>query len=461
MKKIGVILGIAIISVAWAGNSLAAPANHIVISEVQTGSTSDASQEFVELYNPTDAPITVDAWTVEYASAAGTTWTKRATLSGSVPAYGFYLVATSGYMASDAVMTSGLANSSGHVRVKNTSNMVIDLVGWGSAAHAEGSPASAPVVGGSIERLPGRLNQLAGNGEDSDGNSVDFVLRDVAEPQRVASGIEDPSLAPVDEQNNSEEGEGPVVDTTYLPVYITEILPDPLSPLTDAKDEFIEVYNPNNQSVKLLGYTLRTGSNFRSYYTISDVTVQAGGYAVFYSADTKLGLTNSGGAVQILDPLGNVLDTTDSYGAAKTGQAWAAINGAWMWTLTPTPGTMNILAEAASTTSTVSTTAKKAAAKKVATKKTASKKAAAKKSSKAKSKRDSSKLSKTSMAAATEAITDPSPLARWLLIAAGCFTIVYAIYGFRYDLYNYYIKTRTNIRAWLSNRPTLPWRRNH
>lgn len=447
--RVGVIISMIMM---WPAQILAASTNHIVISEVQTGSASDASQEFVELYNPANNDLVLDNWTVEYASAAGTTWTKKVTLAGTIPAFGYFLVSTAGYASGDNVMTSGLAGTSGHVRLKNTNGTVIDLVGWGAAAHPEGSAVAAPTSGGSIERVPGRLNSLAGNGEDTDDNATDFVLREAAEPQRSSSAVEDPSLAPpeppVETPDPGPVDDTPVVAPVYLPIYITEAFPDPASPLTDAKDEYIELFNPNDLPVNLKGYTIRTGSNFRSYYTIGDVTIASGAYMSFYSVDTKLGLTNSGGAVQILDPVGTILDVTDSYSTAKVGQAWADINGLWMWTLEPTPGAANILSEPAP----------KATAKK-ATKKATTKKAA-KKTSKATTKKAKAKAPKTGIAAATAAITDPSPLARWLLIAAGCFTIMYAIYGFRHDLYNYYVKARTNIGAWLQNQSALPWRRN-
>lgn len=459
MKRLISIVGIISIVVIWPTKILAVSANHIVISEIQTGSVSDASQEFIELYNPTSSAVTLENWTMEYASAAGTTWTKKATFSGTIPAYGFFLLATSGYLSPDGVMSSGLATTAGHVRIKNSSGVAIDLVGWGTAAHTEGSPVAAPVAGGSIERTPGRLSPQAGNGEDSDNNANDFVVREIAEPQRISSPIEDPALVPPEVVDPEGEEESEVKAPVYLPIYITEALPDPASPLSDAKDEFIELFNPNNVAVDLKGYTIRTGSSFKSYYTIGDVSVGAGGYAVFYSADTKLGLTNSGGAVQILDPLGNILDVTDAYSGAKAGQAWADINGIWSWTLEPTPGAANILSEPAPKAT--ATTAAKSTAKKAAAKKTTAKKVTAKKTSKAAAKKTKAKTARTGIAAATSAITDPSPLARWLLIGAGCFTIMYAIYGFRHDIYNYYIKSRRNLQTWIQDRPALSWRRNH
>lgn len=459
------IIGIFTINSCWFGNLLAASAGHVVISEVQTGSTTDASKEFIELYNPQAVSQSLAGWTVEYASATGTTWTKKASLSASIVPHGFYLVATSGYAVPDAVLTSGLAASGGHVRLKDAGGQVVDLVGWGTATHAEGHAVDAPVAGGSVERLPGRLSEVAGNGQDTDDNSADFVLREVAEPQNVLSAIEDPANTPTIEPDPVDNGSAEDVTITppvYLAVQVSEALPDPASPLSDAKDEFIELYNPNNQPVNLKGYVLRTGSSFKAYYTIGDVVIAPAGYAVFFSVDTSLSLVNSGSAVEVLDPLGTILDVTDPYPAAKTGQAWADINGVWSWTLIPTPGSANILQEkdtVPAATGSVVTKKASSVVKKTAVKKTSSKKIAAK-SSKTAAKKTKTTATKTGMVASTSAITEPSALTRWLLIAAGCFTIMYAIYGFRHDLYNYYIKARRNIAARLPGRPTLPWRRD-
>lgn len=451
---------------AYPGQILAtASSNHIVMSEVQTGSVSDASKEFIELYNPTNVNVSVDNFTIEYASSTGATWVKKATLAGMITAYGFYLVSTTGYLSPDATMTSGLASTGGHVRIKDASGAVVDLVGWGTAVHPEGKVANAPVAGGSIERLPGRLSDLAGNNQDSDDNSVDFVLREVAEPQNKFSTIEDPSTvtAPTPDPVDNTPPENVVITPpVYLPVAITEAFPDPASPLTDAKDEFIELYNPNSESVNLKGYVLRAGSGFKNFFTIGDVSIAPGAYMAFFSVDTSLALPNSGSAVQLLDPSGNILDVSDAYGVAKTGQAWADINGVWAWTLEPTSGAANILSVAESTPKSGSAVSAKAASsvvKKAAAKATTANKTTAK-ASKTTTKKTKTNAPKAGIAAVTTAIAEPSPLARWLLIAAGCFTIMYAIYGFRHDLYNYYIKVRRNSSAWLQDRPALPWRRN-
>ena len=49
-------------------------ANHVVISEVYGGGGNSGAlwkSDFVELYNPTDSPVTLSGWSIQYASATG------------------------------------------------------------------------------------------------------------------------------------------------------------------------------------------------------------------------------------------------------------------------------------------------------------------------------------------------------------------------------------------------------
>ncbi len=94
--------GFAGLAVAVSGLAIAttSPANAassgLVISEVYGGggnAGATLTNDFIELYNPTSAPISVAGMSVQYRSSASTAAASGVTaLSGSVPAGGHYLV---------------------------------------------------------------------------------------------------------------------------------------------------------------------------------------------------------------------------------------------------------------------------------------------------------------------------------------------------------------------------------
>ncbi len=444
-----------------------------VISELQTGTAESASQEFVELYNPSGAAVSLDQWTLEYKSATSidqpSSWLKKATLSGFIQPGGFYLIAPLTYLAiADANLGSGLAGTGGTVRLKSADASIIDELGWGSANTSEGQPAVVPSAGQSLERLPGRLDDSAGNGTDTGNNSLDFIVRATSEPQSSQSSIEigtaglgssggqlptgDPGNPPADDQTGDILAPAP---TSYLPINITELLVNPASPQTDANDEFIELYNPNSNDVDLNGYTLKTGSNFHDYYILPAQTITAGSYAAFTSSQTHLSLTNSGGAAELLDPAGGVVDQTALYPAADEGLSWALINDEWQWTLQQTPSEENVL---------VALPEKAATSKPQVTKSSSKKKTTAKVTAAKVKKAASVKPKTTSKRATTKATattTPPSNLVnatgvlptKWLILGALALTMGYGLWEFRHDLQNYLQLARRYFRARRKDRP--------
>lgn len=407
----------------WVPLSVLAASPSIVISELQTGG-STASYEFVELYNPTASNVIMEGWNLEYKSAAGTTWSRRASLNGTIRSYGYFLIAPDSYLpTADADMSSGLSGTGGHIRITDSTGNTVDLVGWGSAAAAETAPAVAPSSGQSIERLAGRLAEDGGNAIDTDDNSKDFILRSEPQPQSTTSLAETPFAGQLADE---DDGESPAPQA-YPGILLNELLPDPASPQTDAKDEFIELFNPTSQEVSLKGYSLHTGSKF---YVFNSQTIPAGGYLVVYSATTKLALVNAGSIINLQDPAGKLLDEA-AYEDAPTGASWAKFGG-WSWTTKPTPGSNNHNEPA-----TQETKPKSAAAAKSTTKSAAKVKASTAKSAAAKAEPNDHNA---------QTATD-SPLGRWLLIGLAGFTIMYAIYEYRYDLRNYIQLARKHLQA--------------
>ncbi len=176
------------------------PPAHLVISEVMTGGTG-ASDEFVELYNPTAGPLLLDGLELVYVSASGATVTRKASWDAGaqeVPAHAHVLLANEAgaYAAmADLTYANGMAAAGGSVALRIAADASpVDAVGWGTAtAWLEGGAAPAPAAGESLERLPGGS---LGSGQDTDDNATDCVVNPVPDPQNVAADPVPPSASP-------------------------------------------------------------------------------------------------------------------------------------------------------------------------------------------------------------------------------------------------------------------------
>ena len=180
-----------------------AAANHVVISEFATrgpGASGDATNEFVELYNPTSSPISLAGWKLQYKPAIGSSFSDRAILpsNATVPPHGFFLIANTSYLGGTTPdYTSGLWTSgqgmadNGNERIIDASAIEVDKVAWGTGDSPEG--AATPNHGttpnnNSIERkalatstadslASGGAHAVLGNGQDTNNNAADFVVQ--------------------------------------------------------------------------------------------------------------------------------------------------------------------------------------------------------------------------------------------------------------------------------------------
>jgi large repetitive protein len=189
---------------------------HLLISEVAVRGPAGANDEFVELYNPTAQALDVGGYAVQYLSAGGSSGIRVALpLGTSIPAHHYFLFSgptyAGGAVPADFKHTAELnfSGNSGHVQVLDPGGAVVDKLAYGAIGQAvptqpEGTAfvaATIQGVNGSYERKAnaastaasmavGGADELAGNGQDTDDNSKDWVLRDQRNPQNSQSPAE-------------------------------------------------------------------------------------------------------------------------------------------------------------------------------------------------------------------------------------------------------------------------------
>lgn len=134
----------------------------LVINEVQTGG-ANASDEFIEVYNPCGSSVTVTGSLV-YRATAGKTDIKLADVAGKTLAKQGYFLAGSGKYAASADVAfnggTGLSDSGGGVALLDGNGKTINAMGWGDASNAfvQGTAASASNASDSMARQPNGVN---------------------------------------------------------------------------------------------------------------------------------------------------------------------------------------------------------------------------------------------------------------------------------------------------------------
>jgi hypothetical protein len=171
----------------------------VVISQVYgAGGNAGAvyKNDFVELYNRGDTTVSLAGWSVQYASAAGTTWLVT-NLSGSIAPGGYYLVQGAGgatgkaLPAPDATGNTNMSASAGKLALVNSTTAlsgacpsgakIVDLLGFGATASCSEGMAATGAASASES-----LQRLGAGCTDTGSNAADFASAAVA-PRNTAS----------------------------------------------------------------------------------------------------------------------------------------------------------------------------------------------------------------------------------------------------------------------------------
>ncbi len=343
MRKVAVFLLVAAIVACGltAAQSVSAQAQSgapIVVDEVQAG-TTNYRDEFILLYNRTDAAINVDDYKVA-------TWdadqhiTAEVTLAGQLQAYGMLYLVSSAYLEKleaegNAPMgalpfspegTQALAATGGHVVLQDASGSIIDKLGYGNASNPEGTAAPELPSNQALKRC----TNAQGLAVDTEDNSADFVLIDTplsSQPGPLCENLKEPPEEP---------------EAQCIGVVLSEILPNAAG--ADGGNEFIEIYNPTKKAVPLHGCYLRLGS--KEYHFTAGTKLAAGEYKAFYDSETGITLPNSAGG-EVMLVTHDTEEIVQYPGGMPDDVSLALIDGKWQQTHKLTPNVANELKEEA------------------------------------------------------------------------------------------------------------------
>jgi hypothetical protein len=207
-------------------------ASGLVISQIYGGGGNVGAQytnDFIELHNPTDSAINLTGFAVQYAAAAGTTWSVTPLPAVSLPAGGYFLVqeASGGAVGvalptPDATGTINLSGTAGKVALTNGitalsgncpgSASFIDLIGFGTTAGCfELARAPAPSNTTSAQR------KKAGCGDEND-NSLDYGV--AAPAPRGTLALTPPSLCACTINETDLAGEADFCNLQFPPTIV-------------------------------------------------------------------------------------------------------------------------------------------------------------------------------------------------------------------------------------------------
>ncbi|MFA6136263.1 MAG: lamin tail domain-containing protein [Candidatus Paceibacterota bacterium] len=203
------------------------PPDHLVISEIQiSGGSGHSDDEFIEIYNPTNNPISLDGYSIQYLSGNATN-TENISKKNfrdvhlAQPLSFFLLANGSGSFSAPADMTysfslSGASTGASVFLVATTTPIknyndenIVDKISYGNVAITTSPTLPTPDDNKSLERktiketncvVPQTSGEFLGNTCDTDKFFDDFILRETPLAQS-SQNFPEPRNAPTQPQN--------------------------------------------------------------------------------------------------------------------------------------------------------------------------------------------------------------------------------------------------------------------
>ncbi|APR84627.1 fibronectin type III domain protein [Minicystis rosea] len=182
--------------------------NHLLISEMRTRGPAGDADEFIELYNPTSAPVVLDSsWSVSAIAIGEFVYTTRWVGSGgTIPARGHYLIAASGYTQApdaDDVLAPSITDASA-VQLEKGGTAVdilcfysdfttqLAIGAYACEGTAIGNPHDGTTATNNDKSLERRPSGKQGHCVDTGQNDTDFFVQSPSTPQSTTSPLTPP-----------------------------------------------------------------------------------------------------------------------------------------------------------------------------------------------------------------------------------------------------------------------------
>ncbi len=243
-------------------NPPALPPGTIVISQFYGGGGNAGStlkNDFIELFNRSNNPVSVDGWSVQHFSSSNPTWFATP-LSGVIQPHSYYLVqeaagttpggGTVPLPTPDATGDIGVSSTAGTVALSTSTTLlpagicstrsdVIDFIGYGSGSSCSGRVAIGPALSNTV----GASRTLGGCTYTN--SATDFAVGPPA-PRNSATPANDCSTA---------------VDPTTPHVMISQLYGGGGNSVATYSNDFVELYNPTDVDVPLDGWSIQYASS--------------------------------------------------------------------------------------------------------------------------------------------------------------------------------------------------------
>lgn len=241
-------------------------ASGVVINEVVVNPDGDdRDQEWIELFNASDAPVDVSGWSIRWGTSS---FSNEEMLGSETLSAGEYALVGSELVGAAFLANLSLGNavsSSDGIQLVDETGAVVDTLIYGSPnsdAWADDSgelAISMAMVSGS-----GQSIARAEDGLDSDFSAEDFVVLDVPTPAgpNIGAVIDDP------------DPDDPEDDTGFLvsdcpgggELKINELMVNPDG--ADGGAEWVELYNAGSDTINLDDWVLQSGKSGGTFSTI-------------------------------------------------------------------------------------------------------------------------------------------------------------------------------------------------